>query len=59
MPRNTFDWEANKETILNLLKEGKTYDQVLDYIADNLNYFPEKSYLITKVRKWKEQSPNG
>lgn len=47
-----------KEEILNLRKEGKSIDKILDYLSDNYELYPDKYFLQQKVKKW-EAEQNG
>lgn len=59
MGKRTYDWDKLKPEIMELVNQGKSITQVLDYIADKYGKYSEHSFIAKKIKQWKEEQDNG
>lgn len=60
MGKRIYDWNKLKPEVMELVNQGKSVKQVLDYIAEKYNKYPEAGFISTKIRAWKkEEQDNG
>ena len=59
MGKKIYDWVKLKPEIMHLVNQGKSIHDILDYIAEKYQKYPEPAFISKKIRIWKKEEQNG
>lgn len=59
MGKKLYDWDKLKPEIMYLSNQGKSVHDILDYIAEKYQKYPESGFISNKIKIWKKEEQNG
>lgn len=59
MGKKLYDWEKLKPEIMDLVNQGKSIHDILDFISEKYEKYPEPGFISNKIRAWKKEEQNG